>query len=86
MNWTWHLRSRDGGMNGLEFARATTASGFSRVLVHAAPARLFVELLDAADAVLARGDTGSPTKATIGIFQYTAANNYKNVKYVTGVI
>jgi len=27
-NWTWSLRSRDGGMNGLEFARATTASGF----------------------------------------------------------
>ncbi len=32
------------------------------------------------------GDTGSPTKATIGIFQYIASNTYKNVKYVTGVI
>jgi ABC-type branched-subunit amino acid transport system substrate-binding protein len=32
------------------------------------------------------GDTGSPTKATIGIFQYSADNTYKNVKYVTGVI
>ena len=32
------------------------------------------------------GDTGSPTKATIGIFQYDAANKYKNLKYVTGVI
>ena len=32
------------------------------------------------------GDTGSPTKATIGIFQYDATNNYKNIKYVTGVI
>jgi branched-chain amino acid transport system substrate-binding protein len=32
------------------------------------------------------GDTGSPTKATIGIFQYDANNTYKNLKYVTGVI
>jgi ABC-type branched-subunit amino acid transport system substrate-binding protein len=32
------------------------------------------------------GDTGSPTKATIGIFKYDATNNYKNVKYITGVI
>ena len=32
------------------------------------------------------GDTGSPTKATIGIFQYDASNTYNNLKYVTGVI
>ena len=32
------------------------------------------------------GDTGSPTKATIGIFQYSADTTYHNVKYVTGVI
>jgi branched-chain amino acid transport system substrate-binding protein len=32
------------------------------------------------------GDTGSPTKATIGIFQYGADNRYTNLKYVTGVI
>jgi ABC-type branched-subunit amino acid transport system substrate-binding protein len=32
------------------------------------------------------GPTGSPTKATIGIFQYDANNQYKNLKYVTGVI
>lgn len=32
MNWTWNVRSRDGAMNGLEFARATTAGGFERVL------------------------------------------------------
>lgn len=32
------------------------------------------------------GPTGSPTKATIGIFQYDASNQYKNLKYVTGVI
>jgi ABC-type branched-subunit amino acid transport system substrate-binding protein len=31
-------------------------------------------------------DTGSPSKATIGIFQYDASNTYKNVDYVTGVI
>ncbi len=32
------------------------------------------------------GDTGSPTKATIGIFEYDADNTYKNVDYITGVI
>jgi branched-chain amino acid transport system substrate-binding protein len=32
------------------------------------------------------GPTGSPTKATIGIFQYKADNTYTNLKYVTGVI
>ncbi len=32
------------------------------------------------------GDTGSPTKATIGIFQYDETNNFKNLKFVTGVI
>ncbi|MEO5710663.1 MAG: ABC transporter substrate-binding protein [Nocardioidaceae bacterium] len=32
------------------------------------------------------GDTGSPTKATIGIFQYAADNTFKSLKYVTGVI
>ena len=32
------------------------------------------------------GPTGSPTKATIGIFQYGADNKYTNLKYVTGVI
>ena len=32
------------------------------------------------------GDTGSPTKATIGIFVYDATNTFHNLKYVTGVI
>jgi ABC-type branched-subunit amino acid transport system substrate-binding protein len=32
------------------------------------------------------GDSGSPTKATIGIFDYDANNTYKSLKYVTGVI
>jgi ABC-type branched-subunit amino acid transport system substrate-binding protein len=32
------------------------------------------------------GKTGSPTKATIGIFQYDASNKFHNQKYVAGVI
>ena len=44
MNWTWSIRSRDGGMNGLEFSRATTAGGFTRALVHAAPAQMSVTI------------------------------------------
>lgn len=32
------------------------------------------------------GETGSPTKATIGIFKYGPDNTYTNEKYVTGVI
>lgn len=56
MNWTWSLRSGDGGMNGLEFCRATTAGGFDRVLVHAAPAHLQVEVRRADDAVVASGE------------------------------
>jgi hypothetical protein len=46
MNWTWNIRSRDGAMNGLEFSRATTAGEFRRVLVHAAPAQISVEVVD----------------------------------------
>ena len=56
MNWTWELRSRDGGMNGLEFARCTTASGFSRVLVHAAPAQLGLTVVADDDTVVLRAD------------------------------
>ena len=56
MNWTWELRSRDGGMNGLEFARCTTASGFSRVLVHAAPGTLRLLLTADDGTTIARGD------------------------------
>src|SRR3712207_7376407 len=56
MNWTWELRSRDGGMNGLEFSRSTTASGFSRVLVHAAPAQLELTVVADDDTVVVRGD------------------------------
>lgn len=56
-NWTWSLRSRDGAMNGLEFARATTASGFTRALIHAAPTQLSVEVIDHQGIMVARADT-----------------------------
>ena len=56
MNWTWSLRSGDGGMNGLELTRATTAGGFERVLVHAAPRDLEVEVRAADDSLVARGN------------------------------
>jgi len=32
------------------------------------------------------GETGSPTKATIGIYKYAADNTYKSFKYTAGVI
>ena len=56
MNWNWDIRSGDGGMNGLEFTRATTAGGFSRVLVHAAPAHAQVEIRGEDDRLVARGE------------------------------
>jgi hypothetical protein len=56
VNWIWDLRSRDGGMNGLDFARALTAGGFSRVLVHAAPGLLRVHVTDDGGTTIARGD------------------------------
>lgn len=56
MNWTWNIRSRDGAMNGLEFARCTTASGFRRVLVHAAPAQATLEVITDEDEVIVRGN------------------------------
>jgi hypothetical protein len=45
-------------MNGLEFAKATTAGGFGRVLIHAAPAKASIEVRtdDDADAVVVSGD------------------------------
>lgn len=55
MNWTWDIRSGDAGMNGLEFCRCTTAGGFSRVLVHAAPANAQIEVRDDADHLIATG-------------------------------
>ena len=55
MNWTWSLRSGDGGMNGLEFTRATTAGDFARVLVHSAPAQLQVEVRSREDEQIVAG-------------------------------
>jgi hypothetical protein len=54
MNWTWNARSNDGAMNGLQFARCTTASGYDRVLIHAAPGQARVDTIDSADRVVAR--------------------------------
>ncbi len=31
-------------------------------------------------------DTGSPSKATIGIFEYENDNTFKNTDYITGVV
>ncbi len=56
MNWTWNVRSNDGAMNGLEFGRCTTAGGFSRVLIHAAPGKAKIEIIDSDDRVVARAD------------------------------
>ena len=56
MNWTWNIRSRDGGMNGLEFGRCTTAGGFTHALIHAAPARASIEIIADDGAIVARGD------------------------------
>src|SRR5437867_11672540 len=56
MNWTWSIRSRDAGMNGLEFSRCTTAGGFTRVLIHAAPAQATIEVTADDGRLVARGD------------------------------
>ncbi len=40
----------------VEFARCTTAGGFNRVLVHAAPEKAKIEIIAADDQVVARGD------------------------------
>lgn len=56
MNWTWTIRARDGGMNGLEFSQATTAGGFTSALVHAAPAQMSVVIRTDAGDLVARSD------------------------------
>ena len=55
MNWTWSIRSGDGGMNGLEFSRALTAGDLRRVLVHAAPAQAQIEVVDDDGKTIASG-------------------------------
>jgi hypothetical protein len=49
------LDTPDGAMNGFEFARCTTASGFTRVLVQAASGQATIEI-STDDRVMARGD------------------------------
>jgi hypothetical protein len=56
MNWTWNIRSGDGAMNGLEFSRCTTAGGFKRVLIHAAPAQAQIEIFDEKHNLIASAD------------------------------
>jgi hypothetical protein len=56
MNWTWKIRARDGGMNGLEFACCTTAGDFRRVFVHAMPASASIEVVADDGRVISRGD------------------------------
>jgi hypothetical protein len=41
----WEIRSPDGGSMGLEFARARL-DGYARLLVHAAPSRIDVDVRD----------------------------------------
>jgi hypothetical protein len=43
-------------MNGLEFSRATTAGGFTRVLVHAAPAQMSVAIRSESGELVAECD------------------------------
>lgn len=43
-------------MNGLEFARCTTAGGFRRVLIHAGPHQAKVEIVNHADLLVARAN------------------------------
>jgi hypothetical protein len=56
VNWTWNIRSGDGGMNGLEFARCLTAGDLRRVLVHAAPGQAEIEVIADDGTLVARGD------------------------------
>lgn len=51
---TWELRSPDGGSSGLEFARARMDAA-GRVLVHATPSRLDVEVFDEDRKLVASG-------------------------------
>ena len=45
-------------MNGLEFARCTTAGGFNRVLIHAPQSNARIAVIDRDDRVIARADLG----------------------------
>jgi hypothetical protein len=60
MDYTWELRNPDGGMNGLEFARALTEAA-DVVLAHSLPEKVDVEVRDQDGALVAKasGLTGS---------------------------
>lgn len=59
----WHLRSPDGGSQGLEFLRARIAP-VERVLVHAAPPRLDAEVLENGSRLVASGTSLAATDDT----------------------
>ena len=50
----WEIRNPDGGATGLELARARIGV-VSRVLLHAAPERVDIDVLDSEGAVRVRG-------------------------------
>lgn len=50
----WEIRSPDGGSNGLEFSRSRI-DAVERVIVHAAPGRMNVEVFDEAFHLVAKG-------------------------------
>lgn len=56
MNWHWHIRSSDGGMNGLEFTTALTAGDLDQVFLHAAPTHASIEVRADDDTLIAKGD------------------------------
>lgn len=51
---TWEIRSPDGGSTGLEFSRSRIDVA-ERVLVHAAPSRMNVEVFDESGRLVAKG-------------------------------
>ena len=51
---TWEIRSPDGGSQGLEFSRSRIVA-VDRLLVHAAPSRMNVEVRDEAGKLVASG-------------------------------
>ncbi|MGH2670745.1 MAG: hypothetical protein ACRDH5_16815 [bacterium] len=50
----WEIRSPDGGSNGLEFSRSRIDVA-ERVIVHAAPGRMNVEVFDESSRLVAKG-------------------------------
>ena len=59
----WEIRSPDGGSSGLEFARARMEAS-DRVLVHAAPSRVDVEVYTESGELIAEGSGLEGSEAT----------------------